>query len=50
MSFARDFIGNPDLVRRLRDGLALARFDRRTLYTPGAAGYTDYPVAEGVGA
>ncbi len=50
VSFARDFIGNPDLVRRLRDGLPLARFDRRTLYTPGAAGYTDYPVAEGVGA
>ncbi len=50
VSFARDFIGNPDLVRRLRDGLPLARFDRRTLYTPGAAGYTDYPVAEGVSA
>jgi len=50
VSFARDFIGNPDLVRRLREGLALARFDRTTLYTPGAAGYTDYPVAEGVGA
>ena len=50
VSFARDFIGNPDLVRRLREGLALARFDRRTLYTPGAAGYSDYPVAEGVSA
>jgi len=50
VSFARDFIGNPDLVRRLREGWALARFDRRTLYTPGAAGYADYPVAEGVNA
>lgn len=50
VSFARDFIGNPDLVRRLRDGLPLARFDRKTLYTPGAAGYTDYPAAEGVSA
>jgi N-ethylmaleimide reductase len=50
VSFARDFIGNPDLVRRLRDGVPLARFDRKTLYTPGAAGYTDYPVAEGVSA
>lgn len=48
VSFARDFIGNPDLVRRLRDGLPLARFDRKTLYTAGAAGYTDYPVAKGV--
>ncbi|AQV98246.1 alkene reductase [Cupriavidus necator] len=45
-SFARAFIGNPDLVRRLREGLPLAKFDRRTLYTPGAAGYTDYPCAE----
>ena len=48
VSFARHFIANPDLVRRLREGLALARFDRKTLYTPGAAGYTDYPVADGV--
>lgn len=43
VSFARHFVGNPDLVRRWREGLPLARFDRRTLYTPGAAGYTDYP-------
>ena len=50
VSFARDFIGNPDLVRRLRDGLPLARFDRKTLYTPGAEGYTDYPAAEGASA
>jgi len=50
VSFARHFIGNPDLVHRLRAGLPLARFDRRTLYTPGAAGYTDYPEAEGVSA
>ncbi len=42
LSFARHFIGNPDLVTRLRAGLPLARFDRKTLYTPGAAGYTDY--------
>lgn len=43
VSFARHFIGNPDLVRRLRDGLPLARFDRKTLYTPGPQGYSDYP-------
>ncbi len=36
---------NPDLVRRLEAGLPLAGFDRRTLYTSGAAGYTDYPAA-----
>ena len=42
LSFARHFIGNPDLVERLRAGQPLARFDRKTLYTPGAAGYTSY--------
>ncbi|MGH8846103.1 MAG: alkene reductase, partial [Polaromonas sp.] len=42
LSFARHFIGNPDLVSRLREGQPLARFDRKTLYTPGAAGYTSY--------
>ena len=46
VSFARLFIGNPDLVRRLREGLPLAGFDRRTLYTAGPAGYTDYPLAD----
>lgn len=45
VSFARGFIANPDLVRRLREGLPLARFDRKTLYTAGAAGYCDYPPA-----
>lgn len=44
VSFARHFIANPDLVERIRDGLELASFDRKTLYSPGAAGYTDYPV------
>jgi NADPH2 dehydrogenase/N-ethylmaleimide reductase len=32
-------------VRRLQAGLPLAGFDRRSLYTAGAAGYTDYPEA-----
>jgi N-ethylmaleimide reductase len=43
ISFARHYLANPDLVRRFREGAELARFDRKTLYTPGAAGYTDYP-------
>jgi hypothetical protein len=34
-------------VRRLRDGLPLARFDRKTLYTPGPKGYNDYPAYAG---
>ncbi|MBV0934718.1 alkene reductase [Marinobacterium weihaiense] len=45
VSFARHFIANPDLVTRIRKGLALAKFDRKTIYTPGPAGYTDYPTA-----
>ncbi len=43
VSFGRHFIGNPDLVRRLREQLPLAGFNDKTLYTPGAQGYTDYP-------
>jgi N-ethylmaleimide reductase len=42
VSFARHYIGNPDLVERLQSGAELARFDRKTLYSAGAEGYTDY--------
>lgn len=42
VSFARHFIANPDLVTRLRQQAALSEFDRATLYTPGARGYSDY--------
>lgn len=45
ISFARHFIANPDLVQRLRLGLALSKFDRKTLYTAGAEGYNDYAPA-----
>jgi N-ethylmaleimide reductase len=31
------------LVERLKRGQPLARFDRKTLYTPGPGGYSDYP-------
>ena len=47
VSFARHFIANPDLVQRMRQGLPLSRFDRNTLYTPGARGYNDYAPAQG---
>lgn len=43
MSFGRHFIANPDLVERLKNGLPLSGFNRKTLYTPGRAGYSDYP-------
>ena len=48
IAFGRAFIANPDLVERLRKGLPLARFDRKTLYSPGPEGYSDYPLAEAV--
>ena len=46
IAFGRLFVANPDLVRRFREGLALAPFDAATLYAPGPAGYTDYPAWE----
>ena len=45
VAFGRPFISNPDLVRRFRDGLALAPDDMRTWYSQGPEGYVDYPVA-----
>lgn len=43
ISFGRSFIGNPDLVARLRSDAPLAGFDPERLYTPGPEGYIDYP-------
>lgn len=45
VSFASSFIGNPDLVRRLRDNIALSPSSRETYYQGGAEGYVDYPAA-----
>jgi N-ethylmaleimide reductase len=45
VAFGRPFIANPDLVSRLKSGAPLAVPDQATLYTPGAKGYTDYPVS-----
>lgn len=45
ISFGRPFISNPDLPRRLKDRLPLAPDNYKTWYSPGPAGYTDYPVA-----
>jgi N-ethylmaleimide reductase len=44
IAFGRPFIANPDLVARLQNGKELAVPDQTTFYSPGAAGYTDYPV------
>ena len=43
VSFGRLFIANPDLVERLKTGVALNEPDRSTFYGGGAKGYTDYP-------
>lgn len=43
--YGRYFISNPDLPKRLREGLPLAPYDRSRFYGPfkdGAIGYTDY--------
>ena len=45
ISFGRAFIANPDLPRRLREGLPLSPFDPTTLYTNSREGYSDYPPA-----
>jgi N-ethylmaleimide reductase len=45
ISFGTPFIGNPDFVRRLSDGLPLVESNRDTYYQGGAVGYIDYPMA-----
>jgi N-ethylmaleimide reductase len=45
VSFGRPFIGNPDLVERLRRDIPLAGYDKSLTYTPGPRGYTDYSTA-----
>lgn len=43
IAFGTAFIANPDLPARIRRRAALNAADPGTFYTPGAAGYTDYP-------
>ena len=45
VAFGRPFISNPDLVARLKNNLELAAPNMDLAYTPGSAGYTDYPTA-----
>ncbi len=47
ISFGRPFLANPDLVERLRIGAPLNTPDKRTFYTTGPEGYTDYPTLAG---
>lgn len=44
VAFGTGFLANPDLPERIRKGAAWNPPNPATFYTPGAAGYTDYPV------
>lgn len=44
IAFGRPFIANPDLVERMRVDGPLNAPDMASFYTPGAKGYTDYPM------
>lgn len=43
VAFGSAFLANPDLPERLRRGAPLNAPDPTTFYSPGPAGYTDYP-------
>ncbi|MEQ8558418.1 MAG: alkene reductase [Henriciella sp.] len=46
IAFGRPFIGNPDLVERLKQDAPLNESNQETWYGGGAEGYTDYPTLE----
>jgi N-ethylmaleimide reductase len=43
--FGHHYVSNPDLVARVRDGVALVEPNAKTFYSPGPRGYIDYPTA-----
>lgn len=43
VAFGVPFLANPDLPARFKAGAALNQANPATFYSPGAAGYTDYP-------
>ncbi len=46
VAVGREFLANPDLVRRWREGAELNTPDDATFYGGGAKGYTDYPTLD----
>jgi N-ethylmaleimide reductase len=46
VAFGRPFLGNPDLVERLKNNLPLNQLRFDLFYTAAAEGFTDYPVHE----
>jgi len=47
VAFGRPFLANPDLPRRVAQGLPLNAPDPATFFGGGAEGYVDYPFAAG---
>jgi N-ethylmaleimide reductase len=43
VAFGSSFLANPDLPKRFQIGAPLNQPDPATFYSPGSAGYTDYP-------
>lgn len=46
VAYGKAFLANPDLPARLKTGAELNAFDANTFFTPGEAGYTDYPTMD----
>jgi N-ethylmaleimide reductase len=46
VAFGHQYVSNPDLVERVKAGVALVEPDPKTFYSPGARGYTDYPTLQ----
>jgi N-ethylmaleimide reductase len=46
VAFGVPFLANPDLPARFKAGAALNQANPATFYSPGPAGYTDYPTLE----
>ncbi|KAH8110899.1 NADH:flavin oxidoreductase/NADH oxidase [Phellopilus nigrolimitatus] len=46
VAFGRYYISNPDLPVRIKKGISLTPYDRKTFYSPGLMGYTDQKFAD----
>ncbi len=46
VAFGSAYLANPDLAERIRQRAPLNAADPATFYTPGPAGYTDYPALD----
>jgi N-ethylmaleimide reductase len=44
IAFGHHYVSNPNLVEKLKGGIALTEPDQSTFYTNDARGYTDYPL------